>query len=57
MLKVEPGSLKPLLMVPKAVFEEFGKLKPMFCGDCAANPIFWIRVGLLKDGDVDNVLS
>lgn len=44
-------------MVPKAAFEEFGKLKPMFCGDCAAKPIFWVRVGLLKDGDVDNVLS
>lgn len=45
--------MKPLLVALKVALEVVGKLKPMFCGDCAAKPIFCVKVGLLNDGEAD----
>lgn len=53
LLKAGPLPLKPLVLLPgrKGPSLTGERLKPMFCGDWAANPMFWVSVGLLKDGD------
>jgi len=54
LLKPGPVPLKPLVVVLKVVTEDAGgKLNPIFWGDCAANPIFCVKVELLKAGDED----
>lgn len=57
LLRLGPVPLKSLLVVLNVAVEVVGRLKPMFCGDCAAKPMFCVKVGLLKDGDADVIPS
>lgn len=46
-----PVPLKPLLWLTNPGTFDWGISKPMFRGDWAVNPIFWVKVGLLNAGD------
>lgn len=57
LLRLGPVPFKPFVVALKVAPVVAGKLKPMFCGDCAVKPIFCVNVGLLKDGDTDVIPS